>query len=115
MTILVTGAAGFIGFHLCKRLLEEGNSVVGIDNMNSYYDPTLKSARLQEIQKISNANSLSFNFIEADLIDLPKLKSLFLILLRVVYMGPIPFLGLKRDVPEFKLAFLVKKIKEVCK
>lgn len=47
--ILVTGAAGFIGFHLCKKLLELGHMVVGVDNLNSYYDPKLKVARLQEL------------------------------------------------------------------
>ena len=46
MTILVTGSAGFIGFHLSRRLLERGDTVVGLDNLNSYYDPTLKAARL---------------------------------------------------------------------
>ena len=56
MSILVTGAAGFIGFHLCKRLLEEGNEIVGIDNLNSYYDVELKNSRLQELSKISNKN-----------------------------------------------------------
>lgn len=48
-TYLVTGAAGFIGFHLCKRLLTEGHKVIGIDNINDYYDPTLKLERLQEL------------------------------------------------------------------
>lgn len=45
-TVLVTGAAGFIGFHLCRRLLSEGTAVVGMDNMNDYYDPRLKESRL---------------------------------------------------------------------
>lgn len=49
MTILVTGAAGFIGFHLAKRLLERGDEVVGIDSINDYYDPALKIARLREL------------------------------------------------------------------
>ena len=49
MKILVTGAAGFIGFHVAKRLLERGDSVVGIDSINSYYDPKLKFARLTEL------------------------------------------------------------------
>ena len=46
-TILVTGSAGFIGFHLCKKLLELGNKVIGLDNVNNYYDITLKEKRLK--------------------------------------------------------------------
>ena len=46
-TILVTGAAGFIGFHVARRLMAEGRSVIGLDNLNSYYDPALKQARLE--------------------------------------------------------------------
>ena len=49
MKILVTGAAGFIGFHLSKRLLDQGHQVVGIDNINDYYDINLKYARLNEL------------------------------------------------------------------
>jgi UDP-glucuronate 4-epimerase len=48
MKILVTGTAGFIGFHLAKRLLERGDTVIGIDNINDYYDVNLKYARLAE-------------------------------------------------------------------
>jgi UDP-glucuronate 4-epimerase len=51
MKYLVTGAAGFIGFHLSKRLLGQGNSVVGIDNLNEYYDVNLKKARLNELKR----------------------------------------------------------------
>ncbi|EPJ4701920.1 NAD-dependent epimerase/dehydratase family protein, partial [Klebsiella pneumoniae] len=46
MKFLITGAAGFIGFHIAQRLLNEGHDVVGIDNMNDYYDVSLKQARL---------------------------------------------------------------------
>ena len=47
MTTLITGAAGFIGFHLARRLIKEGERVIGIDNINDYYDPSLKTARLK--------------------------------------------------------------------
>ncbi len=56
MTYLVTGAAGFIGFHLCKRLLMEGEKVIGIDSMNDYYDINLKKARLDLLYKLSTNN-----------------------------------------------------------
>ena len=49
--ILVTGAAGFIGFHLARRLISDGWTVYGLDNLNDYYDPRLKQARLDELQK----------------------------------------------------------------
>ena len=69
MSILVTGGAGFIGFHLCKSLLLDGFSVVCIDNLNSYYDPNLKRSRLNILRTLEPANSSSFNFVEADLED----------------------------------------------
>ena len=52
--VLVTGAAGFIGFHLAKRLLSDGYRVVGVDNMNPYYDVSLKEARLANLKKEPN-------------------------------------------------------------
>ena len=52
MTVLVTGAAGFIGFHVARTLLERGESVVGIDNLNSYYDPQLKRDRLAALARL---------------------------------------------------------------
>lgn len=72
MTILITGAAGFIGFHLAKRLLEEGVEVVGLDNLNSYYPVTLKEARLVQLQAYQG-----FTFVKADLADWDALNSLF--------------------------------------
>ena len=52
-TIFVTGAAGFIGFHLCKKLIKKKLLVIGIDNLNSYYDVSLKKARLEELKKLN--------------------------------------------------------------
>ena len=52
--ILVTGAAGFIGFHVARRLLDDGRDVVGLDNLNAYYDPTLKEARRAELAKVES-------------------------------------------------------------
>ena len=60
--VLVTGCAGFIGFHLAKRLLKEGNSVVGLDNLNPYYDVSLKEKRLEILQQYSD-----FAFVRASL------------------------------------------------
>lgn len=69
---LVTGAAGFIGFHLAKRLLADGQTVVGLDNVNDYYDVSLKQARLAILQREQN-----FRFVRADLADRPVLDALF--------------------------------------
>ena len=62
--ILVTGAAGFIGFHVARRLLDRGEQVVGVDNLNSYYDPLLKQARLAQLEERGN-----FAFRRLDLAD----------------------------------------------
>lgn len=70
--ILLTGAAGFIGFHVARQLLAEGRSVVGLDNLNSYYDPALKRARLDILKEQSR-----FSFVEADLADGSALSALF--------------------------------------
>lgn len=88
MKILVTGAAGFIGYHLCKRLLREGHVVVGLDNINDYYDPQLKFDRLKELgiveEQAEKWNTLStssledsFSFIRLDLQDRVQLPELF--------------------------------------
>jgi len=73
--ILVTGAAGFIGFHLSKALLQRGDEVIGVDNLNSYYDLNLKKLRLNEIEKFPNA--ANFNFLEADIANKQDVESLF--------------------------------------
>ncbi len=70
--ILVTGAAGFIGFHLCEKLCKEGNNVIGLDNMNDYYEVSLKEDRLKLLEKFSN-----FKFYKADLSDKEKIFSIF--------------------------------------
>ncbi|WP_416412385.1 NAD-dependent epimerase [Pantoea sp. App145] len=72
MKFLVTGAAGFIGFHVCQRLLAAGHQVVGIDNLNDYYDVTLKQARLDRI-----ASHPAFSFSKMDLADRQAISSLF--------------------------------------
>ncbi len=71
MKFLVTGASGFIGFHACKRLLEAGHEVVGIDNMNDYYDVNLKQSRLDLLQ------SPLFSFHKIDLADREGMAQLF--------------------------------------
>lgn len=63
-TVLVTGVAGFIGFHVAARLLARGDVVVGVDNLNDYYDPALKHARLEQL-----APSSDFHFVRGDLCD----------------------------------------------
>jgi UDP-glucuronate 4-epimerase len=70
--ILVTGAAGFIGFHLSRRLLGEGAAVVGLDNLNPYYDVALKDSRLRLLQECGD-----FTFIRADLSDRKRMATLF--------------------------------------
>ncbi|MDC0534191.1 NAD-dependent epimerase [Francisellaceae bacterium] len=72
MVLLVTGAAGFIGFHLCKKRLEQGEDVLGIDNLNDYYDVSLKHARLNQLQKYSN-----FTFVKIDISDRDGIANLF--------------------------------------
>jgi UDP-glucuronate 4-epimerase len=72
MKYLVTGAAGFIGMHTSKRLLEAGHEVVGLDNLNSYYDPALKEYRLAQLQPYPN-----FRFVKLDLADREGMAELF--------------------------------------
>lgn len=72
MTCLVTGSAGFIGFHLCKRLLKDGNQVIGVDNLNDYYDPSLKKSRLKILLE-----SEKFVFYKADIADYKQIDKIF--------------------------------------
>ena len=77
MRILVTGAAGFIGFHVCKSLLQDGNQVIGLDNLNDYYDTNLKKDRIKELINISEKNENIFRFIKIDLVDSNNLEQIF--------------------------------------
>lgn len=77
MKVLVTGNAGFIGFHTAKKLLERGDHVVGLDNVNDYYDVNLKHARLKELDKTAAATQSPYEFIKADLADRAAIEKLF--------------------------------------
>ena len=70
--ILITGAAGFIGFHLSKRLLEESHKIVGVDNLNDYYDPSLKQSRLDILRRNNN-----FSFHKLDIKDKTEVDNIF--------------------------------------
>ncbi len=72
MRILVTGAAGFIGYHVAERLLARGDQVVGLDNLNDYYDPALKRARLRRLEGLPG-----FRFVQLDLADRAGMAELF--------------------------------------
>src|SRR4029079_12807481 len=71
-TVLVTGAAGFIGSHVTRRLLEKGVRVVGVDNLTPYYDPALKEARLKRFD-----DQPGFRFVKLDLADRGATAALF--------------------------------------
>ena len=75
--ILVTGAAGFIGFYLCKKLLENGFNVIGIDNLNEYYDIALKEKRLEILNENFSKNKYNWIFIKADLAQKDFLSKIF--------------------------------------
>src|SRR5687767_9531480 len=66
MSTLVTGAAGFIGFHVARRLMERGETVIGIDNVNDYYSPKLKRDRIAELKRLHDN---AFQFVEVDFSD----------------------------------------------
>lgn len=72
MAVLITGCAGFIGMHVAERLLDAGRAVVGVDNMNAYYDPALKQARLARLTRRDG-----FAFVEADIADRAAIDALF--------------------------------------
>ena len=72
MKLLVTGAAGFIGFHTARLLLERGDEVVGLDNLNAYYDPALKNSRLEILKDYPG-----FRFVKADIAERDEMQALF--------------------------------------
>lgn len=80
MNALVTGSAGFIGFHLTKALLREGVSVIGVDNLNDYYDVNLKKARLKNIEQFIREEGCrsNYEFIKLDISDANVVSDLFL-------------------------------------
>lgn len=77
MKILVTGNAGFIGFHTAKRLLERGDSVIGFDVVNDYYDPAIKDARLAELDAVAARSGADYTFIRHDLADIRAVEEAF--------------------------------------
>jgi UDP-glucuronate 4-epimerase len=77
LRILVTGAAGFIGFHVARALLARGDAVVGFDVVNDYYDPTLKEARLAELDRIAGEFGAEYSFLRADLADRAAVEAAF--------------------------------------
>lgn len=77
MRVLVTGSAGFIGFHTASRLLERGDSVVGFDCVNQYYDPKLKEARLGALERKARESNARYNFVRANLADKRAVENCF--------------------------------------
>jgi len=77
MKVLVTGNAGFIGFHTAKRLLERGDEVVGFDSVNDYYDPTLKEARLAILDETARRTGSPYTFVRANLADRSAVDACF--------------------------------------
>lgn len=77
MQVLVTGNAGFVGFHVAHKLMERGDAVVGFDNVSDYYEPALKEARLAELQKCADRTGARYTFVRADLADRRVVESVF--------------------------------------
>ena len=74
MKILITGAAGFIGFHLAKKLIEKKISVITIDNLNDYYDVNIKKERIRILKEVAKKNKVLFKLYKFDLSDKKNLK-----------------------------------------
>ena len=77
MKVLVTGNAGFIGFHVCKKLIERGDVVVGLDNLNNYYDIELKKSRLKILKKTAKESKARYSFFKLDISNRKEVKKIF--------------------------------------
>lgn len=77
MKVLVTGSAGFIGFHVSQKLIERGDEVIGIDNFNDYYDPELKEARNKRLVGLNNTKKGTFNIIRGNIADKVTVDKVF--------------------------------------
>lgn len=77
MATLITGNAGFIGFHVARRLLERGTEVVGFDCVNDYYEPSLKTSRLELLDEVASRTGTAYRFVHGDLADRPAVERLF--------------------------------------
>ena len=75
--IMVTGIGGFIGFHLSKRLISEGYEIIGIDNLNHYYDPSLKNERIKQLRGICDMKSNSFELYITNLENVDYMREIF--------------------------------------
>ena len=75
--ILITGAGGFIGFHICKELLKNNLNIIGFDNINSYYDVNLKKNRLKNLKTFTKSKNCSFTFFQENLEDFTSLEAVF--------------------------------------
>ncbi len=103
MKILLTGAAGFIGFHTAQALLARGDEVVGFDNMNNYYDPKLKEARLEILQKIKG-----FSFIKGDILDRDAVKNAMKGVDRVCHLAALAGVRYAFDHPDEYIAINIQ-------
>ena len=77
MTILITGSAGFIGFSLCKKLISQKVSLIGVDNLNSYYDVNLKKSRERYLEKLSKKEKVSYTFVNCNIENEHAIEQLF--------------------------------------
>ena len=97
MKILVTGSAGFIGFHTIQKLLARGDEIVGLDNMNAYYDPTLKEARLKILQE---KGGKKFTFMKGDILDRKAVKDAMQGVDRVLHLAALAGVRYAFDHPD---------------